>query len=95
MKIVRLFNYDEGVSTISVSIVDATGEIIEKQFTIQPMHGIEIPLHEFSEYGTLADTYGEIVINGAVVGEMIRIGKDSEGDIDFIITTPVGYAGLL
>ena len=91
----RLFNFDNDASSISISIIDVTGDIIEKQFTIQPMHGIEIPLHEFSEYGTLADTYGEIIINGVVIGEMVRVGKDPEGDIDFIITTPIGYTGLL
>lgn len=85
----RLFNTSDSAQTITLSVAGADGSSHDKTINLDANSGIDLGLHETSNYGTQADTYGLCTVNGPVLAELLRLRIKSAAEIDYAAPTVV------
>ncbi|MCB0324954.1 MAG: hypothetical protein KDD69_15330 [Bdellovibrionales bacterium] len=77
-------------------VVSLSGATVSSNtpYTIPAQGALSLPLHDGGVFGTTPNTYGLVTIRGGkpgigFFGEVLRLGKDAEGRVDFSAPTAV------
>ena len=87
----RVFNPSSRTVTMTLRIKKPAGGIYRKSYSLAGHRGKTLSLHDYNTYKTLADSSSLIKVEGAVVGELLRLRNDTAStQIDYTLSTPIG-----
>ncbi|MCC6932837.1 MAG: hypothetical protein IT292_06250 [Deltaproteobacteria bacterium] len=87
----RLFNPASSQITAQVKIKTPQGQVVTKTYKINAHAGISLGLHNYTAYSTAANSSNIVRVYEAVIGEILRLRTLSFGDVDYALSTPIGY----
>jgi hypothetical protein len=86
----RIFNASGAWQVITVKVYNTNGVPNTRQIELPANNGIDLGIHEYTNYGTTADTYGLVDVQGTqLLTELLRIRPTTAGTIDFAAPTKV------
>ena len=86
----KLINANDQVRAVSLVLTTANGSLWEKSYMLQPHAVLELPLHEGAIFGTSAERYGPLRVQGnGIAATLLRFRQSSAGGLDFAFPTEV------
>ena len=85
----RLFNTDAIEQDTLLTIYNGANIVSQNLIPLQPLSGIDIPLHDTSTYGTQTNSYGQLTIeNDHIMGQLLRIHPATDAlTFDYVFPT--------
>ena len=84
----KLFNPTDIYQNGTLRVTSSSGGVMTRTVSLPPHGATDLGLHQYSEFGTAPNSYGQLTLSdGTICAEILRIKPTSSGAFDFVFPT--------